>query len=399
MNELWRQEEKNWQIMNHIGLDYFFYTRNVEGKFTYMSSSIKNLLGFSSQEFIEFNDRILSNHPMNKKAFLCQYKKKTNENPGEGKRTFLIEVYDKNGNLVTLECTEYPEINENKEIEEYRGMGFEVTEKIRQDERLIRAQVELESMNRELQRAIKATNRLATQAQLANDMKTQFLLNMNHEIKTPMNGIMGFLYLLRETELKDEQIEYVKEIERSSLELLGLIEGIIELSQIETKNMKIKHQRFNLYSLINELSGSYQSVFQEKQIHFAVEMDRSTNWSLIGDNEKMKRILKNLLCNSIKFTDDGEIKVMVKKRRENGRKVEIEFVISDTGAGIPQEMLYRIFKPFVQLDGSTRRKHAGTGLGLAITKSIVELMNGKIWVNSQLGKGSSFHILLKFDKA
>ncbi len=298
-----------------------------------------------------------------------------------------------------MECTEYPEINENKEIEEYRGMGFEVTEKIRQDERLIRAQVELESMNRELQRAIKATNRLATQAQLANDMKTQFLLNMNHEIKTPMNGIMGFLYLLRETELKDEQIEYVKEIERSSLELLGLIEGIIELSQIETKNMKIKHQRFNLYSLINELSGSYQSVFQEKQIHFAMEMDRSTNWSLIGDNEKMKRILKNLLCNSIKFTDDGEIKVMVKKRRENGRKVEIEFVISDTGAGIPQEMLYRIFKPFVQLDGSTRRKHAGTGLGLAITKSIVELMNGKIWVNSQLGKGSSFHILLKFDKA
>lgn len=397
--ERWKNEEKIQQIVENFADDYFFYSRKPDGAFSYMSASIKNILGFTSEEFKgQFKD-LLTNNPENKKINMCRFKPDTNIISDKEKKTYVIEVFDKNSNIKTLQLTEYPEIGMDNKIIEYRGIGNNITEKRKKEDEFLRTQVELEYINKKLEKAIKASNRLAMQAQLANNMKSQFLTNMNHEINTPMNGILGFIYLLKDTEINEEQREYIDEIEQSSKDLTGVIRDVLDLSEIETNNVKLDNIRFNFYELLEETVGSYKPRSKEKGLYLELQMDKNLPESIIGDREKIKKIIENLLSNAIKFTYEGEILVKVILRKTTKYHSEILFSVEDQGIGISREMSHRIFKPFTQIEGAFNRRYGGAGLGLTIAKSMVDLMKGKIWVESELGKGSTFNFALKVRKS
>ena len=395
--ESWGSDKKIQQILETFGDEYFFYSRNPDGDFTYMSASIKNILGFTSEEFISQFRNFLTNNPINKKMDMCRLKSNTSESPGKGKRTYPIEVFDKNHNIKTLQLTEYPEIGEGKEILEYRGIGNNITEKRKKEEELLRTQVELEYINKKLEKAIKASNRLANQAHLANDMKNQFLANMNHEINTPMNGILGFVYLLKDTELNEEQREYIGEIEQSSKNLSKVIQDVLDLSKIETNNVKLANRKFNTHELLEELLVKYKPQGVEKGVSLFLDMEETLPKMVSGDREKVMQVLENLLNNALKFTEQGEIHVRAGARKKTKYYSEIQFAIQDTGIGISREMGQRIFKPFTQSEGAFNRRYGGSGLGLTIAKSMVDLMKGKIWMESELGRGSTFYFSLKLN--
>ncbi|GEM_PF-5852553 len=395
--EGWKSEEKIQQIVENLADDYFFYCRKPDGTFSYMSASIKNLLGFTSEEFKARFKSLLTNNPVNKKLELCRLKSNALECIGKGKKTYVIEVFDKNYNIKTLQLTEYPEVAADNRLIEYRGIGNDITEKRKKEDELLRTQVELEYINSKLEKAIKASNRLAIQAQLANSMKSQFLKNMNHEINTPMNGILGFVYLLKETDLDDEQREYIDEIERSSKDLSRVVRDVLDLSEIESNNVKLVNSRFNIYEFLEEMAAAYKHRVREKGLRLELEIDKNLPENIVGDREKIRKIIENLISNALKFTNEGEILVKAALGRNTKHHSEILFSVEDTGIGISREMSQRIFKPFTQIEGDFNRRYGGTGLGLTIAKSIVELMKGKIWVDSELEKGSTFYVALKIN--
>lgn len=396
--ECWKRDEKIQGILENFGDEYFFYSRKPDGEFTYMSASIKNILGYTSEEFKARFKELLTNNPANKKLDMCRLKSAADESSGRGKRTYAIEVLDMNRNIKTLQLTEYPEVRGDNRVLEYRGIGSNITEKRKKEDELLRTQVELEYINKKLEKAIKASNRLATKAQRANDIKNQFLANMNHEINTPMNGILGFTYLLKETPLTEEQREYVEEIEESSKGLSRVIQNLLELSKIETGNVKVEKRRFFLPELLMEIQEKYNLLGGEKGVPVTLELDQNLPSVVLGDRGKVQTILENLLGNALKFTEEGRVRIQVSLRKQTKAHWEILFLVQDTGIGIPREMSRGIFKPFTQLEGDYNRRYGGTGLGLTITKSMVDLMKGKIWMESELHRGSTFYVALKLSK-
>ncbi len=393
--ECWKSDEKIQQIVENFGDEYFFYSRNPDGDFSYMSASIKNILGYTSEEFkTRFKD-LLTHNPSNKKLDMCRLKSNTNESPSKGKRTYVIEVFDKNGNIKTLQLTEYPETGGDTEVLEYRGIGSNITEKRKKEDELLRTQVELEYINKKLEKAIKASNRLANQAQLANNLKNQFLTNMNHEINTPMNGILGFTYLLKDTALTEEQREYVAEIEESSQNLSRVIRNVLELSRIETSNVKVENSPFDLTEFLQEILMKHKPAAEKKGIPITLELDPKLPKRVSGDRQKILRILETLVSNALKFTDQGSIGIRVSLRKRTKAYSHILFSVEDTGIGIPNDRVQGIFKPFIQIEGDYNRRYGGSGLGLTIAKSMVELMKGKMWVDSERHRGSTFYVSLK----
>lgn len=397
--EGWKSDEKIRQIVENFGDDYFFYARKPDGTFSYVSASIKNILGYTSEEFKAQFKSLLTNNPANKRMELCRLRSDTGKHSKKRKKNYIIEIYDKNGNIKTMQLSEYPETGEDQKIIEYRGIGNDITEKRAKEDELLRTQVELEYINKKLEKAIKASNRLANKAQLANNMKNQFLTNMNHEINTPMNGILGFVYLLKETDIDEEQKEFIDEIEKSSKDLSRVIQDVLDLSKIETNNVKLENMKFNIKNLLQETIKTYKRRGEEKGLTVGLEIDKSVPDMIIGDHEKIKKIIENLLSNAVKFTGEGEVQLRVSLRKKTKYYAEIVFTIEDTGIGISREMIQRVFKPFTQIEGAFNRRYGGTGLGLTIAKSMVELMKGKIWVESELGKGSTFYVALKVKNA
>lgn len=227
-------------------------------------------------------------------------------------------------------------------------------------------------------------------AEQANHSKSLFLANMSHEIRTPMNGIIGFLDLLKETELSSEQRDYVQEAHNASEVLLYLINDILDFSKIEAGKMRMDAIEFNIRNAVEDAVTLQAPRAREKGLDLHNLIKSNVPETLIGDPGRLRQILNNLLSNAVKFTHYGEILVTAELQYETADQIKVYFEVSDTGIGIAEEDIDKLFKPFTQVDASTTRKYGGTGLGLAITRQLVNMMDGDIFVDSELGKGSRF---------
>lgn len=234
-------------------------------------------------------------------------------------------------------------------------------------------------------------------AESASRAKSDFLATMSHEIRTPLNVIVGVSELLETANLNPQERENLKVLQYSADSLLYIINEILDFSKIEAGKMQIDNSSFNLRELVSKVAKTFSQNDRTKVINFTYNIADQVPNNLAGDCTKLRQILTNLLSNAFKFTEKGKIKVKVDCLQNSGKNVRLGFTISDTGIGIPQDKIINLFQSFHQLDSSTTRKYGGTGLGLSIVKSLIELMQGTIKVESVLGKGSSFLFELPFE--
>ena len=241
-------------------------------------------------------------------------------------------------------------------------------------------------------------------AESASRTKSEFLANMSHQLRTPMNGIIGFTDLVLTTELQKTQRDYLQNVKKSAYGLLEIINDILDFSRIEAGKLIIDNTLFKLDELVEETIDILTLKAFEKKLEMLYRVDHDIPSQLLGDPVRIRQIIVNLLGNAIKFTRDGEIYVSIRKAGEQywheGKKY-LDFVIQvkDTGIGIPKDKLQKIFESFTQADNSTTRKYGGTGLGLAISKSLAELMHGNLTVESEPGHGSVFSLSLPLEVA
>ena len=349
------------------------FAKDFAGRYLLTNNAFAKLHGFDSPEAL-LGKTAFDLFPKERAAFLhsadLEVMKATKSQIIEGERSQV----DAEGNLRWIQMTKVPLTNTLDEIVGVVGVNRDITPRKRAEVELLNAKEEAEAANR---------------------AKSEFLANMSHEIRTPMNGIIGMTDLVLETEITAEQSEYLHMVKSSADALLILINDILDLSKMEAGKLDLDFLSFDLRKSLIEVTKILAIKAQQKGVEFIFDVSPEVPVNVVGDPARLRQILVNLVGNAIKFTETGEIEVNIRTETQGPEGTLIRFSVRDTGIGIPADKQDKIFSAFSQADSSTTRKYGGTGLGLSIVSQLVGLMGGRLWVESGLGKGSTFYFTVQ----
>ena len=361
--ELESLKEFNENIVN--GLAEGIVLEDARGRVVFVNPTMERLLGFRAEDLVGRDQKVFISPEE-----LARIRKKTRSR----RSATTLETYETV--LRSKDGTEVPVLVSAQSLFEkgaFAGVLSAVTNISRQKE----AEAGLEASRLE--------------AQAANSAKSEFLANMSHEIRTPMNGILGMTELALDTPISPVQREYLNAIRASADSLLVLLNDILDFSKIEARMMDLEPIRFGLRDAIAETASFLALAAHRKGLELACRISPDVPDGLVGDIRRLRQVLINLTSNAIKFTERGEVVIDATAESADRNHVLLHFMVSDSGIGIPRDKQKAIFQAFVQADGSTTRRYGGTGLGLAISSRLIELMGGRIWVESEPGVGSRFH--------
>ena len=356
------ESEAKYRAVFEQSRDAIFITSK-DGRFLDINQSTLNLHGFTREEMLGMKTASLYVNPADRDRFIHDIGKNGSVVDWE------VKMRKKDGSELVCLMTAVPRLDGAGNLLGYQGIIRDIT---------MRKQMEID-----LQKA-KETAEAATKA------KSEFLAHMSHEIRTPMNAITGLSHLALKTELTPKQRDYLTKIQLSANNLMGIINDILDLSKIESGKLEIERTNFNLDQVLANVSGMFSLRAQEKGLALNFKIAPEVPVALIGDPLRLGQVLINLLGNAFKFTTLGGIMVSVGVVGIEKDNITLIFSVKDTGIGITEEQLVKLFQPFTQADGSTTRKYGGTGLGLTISKQLVERMGGKIGVESKPNVGSNF---------
>lgn len=363
---------------------------DTEGKVTLFNPAAEKLLGYTSEEVLgksistfhmeseitEMSQELSERFGVTVKPDFETFTYRANRGIIEVDQWMLIR---KDGKAIPVNLSMTSQKTFDGEIQGYLGIAYDITQQLEYEKTIIEAK----------EQAIAGTQ-----------AKSEFLANMSHEIRTPMNAIMGMAELLNESDLDEEQKKYVEVFTRAGESLLNIINDILDLSKIEAGHFELDMAPFSLSNVIEKSSEIMALKAHQKKLELAVDMENGLHDHFIGDGNRIRQIILNLLGNAIKFTKKGEILLKITGNKKEHDLTEVIIEVTDTGIGMTEEQLNMLFERFNQLDSSITKEYGGTGLGLNITKRLVELMNGKIEVQSTFGKGSKFtvRLILKEDE-
>ncbi|CZF81570.1 Signal transduction histidine-protein kinase BarA [Grimontia celer] len=362
------QLKLNQQIINAIPNPTYF--RDTEGTYIGVNDAFTDFLGLFYVDVVDKSPQELFASDV--ATMFTEKERELLDNPGS--TVYDIELANASGDVRILTVYEATYYGGDGDPLGIVGLFVDVTTQKRLESDLIAAK---------------------DQATEASKAKGEFLANMSHEIRTPMNAILGMSHLALLTDLNDKQRNYVGNIEKAGKSLLGIINDILDFSKIEAGKLTVEHIEFRFSEVLDNISNIISVKAKEKDLELIFDIDPDLPDDLVGDPLRLGQIIINLTGNSVKFTETGEIIIRARKVSDANEIIEVQFDIQDTGIGMNEEQLGRLFQSFSQADGSITRKYGGTGLGLTISKSFVELMGGRIWVESEPGKGSTFSFTIR----